>query len=75
MEVEALLCLTEAVIRTHKLREYNKRGGSKCCFSLQPARQSLTLTDTMELVWVTTSHLKSNFSYVLECMTILFSTK
>ena len=27
MEVEALLCLTEAVIRTHKLREYNKRGG------------------------------------------------
>ena len=29
MEVEALLCLTEAVIRSHKLREYNKRGG---CF-------------------------------------------
>ena len=25
MEVEALPCLTEAVIRSHKLREYNKR--------------------------------------------------
>ena len=27
MEVEALLCLTETVIRSHKLTEYNKRGG------------------------------------------------
>ena len=27
MEVEAWLCLTEGVIRTHKLREYNKKGG------------------------------------------------
>ena len=25
MEVEALPCLTEAVIRPHKLREYNKK--------------------------------------------------
>ena len=27
MEVDALLCLTEAASRSHKLREYNKRGG------------------------------------------------
>ena len=45
------------------------------CMGNNFSLKNLTLTGTMELVWVTTSHLKTNFSYVLGCMTVLFSTK
>ena len=74
--------LTGAVIRGHKFLYFFKENTTKemvnnvvSVFSQQGMHCSLTLKGTMELVWVTTSQLKTGVSQVLGCMTILHTTK